>query len=161
MALSKYFNKNLKHLRQLKKISQKELADKLKIDRSTISRWENGDMDATLNYALQISELLDVDLESLLAKDLTDISNESLLNFRKEHNDLTEKYFNFVISISKEKLDSNIISMIAHILKNNNIINNVSELTSKSNEEVIAFINNNKTKLIEKKISIDIIDEKK
>lgn len=72
MALSKYFNNNLKYLRQQRKMTQQELADKLIVDRSTISRWENGDMDATINSVLQITEILDISLENLLTKDLTD-----------------------------------------------------------------------------------------
>lgn len=38
--MARFFNKNLKFIRQQKGISQQEMADKLKLDRSTISRWE-------------------------------------------------------------------------------------------------------------------------
>ena len=40
-----YFSKNLKYLRKENNISRSELADKLKINQSTIARWENDNME--------------------------------------------------------------------------------------------------------------------
>ena len=39
-----FFSKNLEYLRKEKGMSRNELADKLNVNQSTISRWENGDM---------------------------------------------------------------------------------------------------------------------
>lgn len=66
----RYFYKNLKYLRSKKKISQQELADTLKIDRSTISRWESNEMDITVGNVLKIADVFNVSLVDLVGKDL-------------------------------------------------------------------------------------------
>ena len=66
----RYFYKNLKYLRGKKKISQQELADTLKIDRSTISRWESNEMDITVGNVLKIADVFNVSLVDLVGKDL-------------------------------------------------------------------------------------------
>ena len=68
--MAKYFNANLKYIRNQKGISQQELADKIGTDRSTISRWENGEMDTPLEMAMKISEYLDIPYADFFGKDL-------------------------------------------------------------------------------------------
>ena len=70
--MPKYFNKNLKYIREKRGISQQELADKIGSDRSTISRWENNDMDATVEKALQIAKALNVPYPEFLGSDMTE-----------------------------------------------------------------------------------------
>lgn len=74
--MAEYLNKNVKHLRNSKGISQQELADKIGIDRSTISRIENNEIETTVDNALKIAEVLKVSLADLLGKDLS-IDSES------------------------------------------------------------------------------------
>ena len=69
--MARYFNKNLKYIRLKRKISQQELANKLKIDRSTISRWENDEMDITVGNAILIANFFDIPLEDFTSKDLS------------------------------------------------------------------------------------------
>lgn len=69
--MARLFNKNLKFIRQQKGISQQELANKLNLDRSTISRWENDDMDITVGNAIQISNYFNIPMEDLTTKDLS------------------------------------------------------------------------------------------
>ena len=69
--MARFFNKNLKFIRQQRGISQQELADKLKIDRSTISRWENDEMDVTVSNALQVSNFFNIPIEDFTGKDLS------------------------------------------------------------------------------------------
>ena len=69
--MARFFNKNLKFIRQQKGISQQEMADKLKLDRSTISRWENNDMDATVENAIQVADMFNISIADLVGKDLT------------------------------------------------------------------------------------------
>ena len=76
----------------------------------------------------------------------------------KNHNHINE---NNTMMNSEQKLDNNMKSLIAHILKNNNIISNISEFTNKSKEEIISFINDNKKILNDKKILIDISEDNK
>lgn len=70
--MSKFFNKNLKFIREQKGISQQELADKIGTDRSTISRWENNEMDATVEKALQVAKALNVPYPNFLGTDMTE-----------------------------------------------------------------------------------------
>ena len=73
--MSKFFSKNLKHLRTTRKISQQQLADKLEIDRSTISRWESDDIDPTVSNVIAIANLLGVPVADLVG---IDIQNDGL-----------------------------------------------------------------------------------
>lgn len=92
--MARFFNKNLKYIRQLRKVSQQELANKLKLDRSTISRWENDEMDITVGNAILIANFFDIPLEDFISKDLslTEISESDELGtlFNKNKNILNE-----------------------------------------------------------------------
>lgn len=68
--MSKLFSKNLKYLRTTRKISQQQLADKLEIDRSTISKWETGDFDPTVGNVIAIANILGVPVADLVGIDL-------------------------------------------------------------------------------------------
>lgn len=110
--MARFFNKNLKYIRQQKGISQQELADKLKIDRSTISRWENDEMDVTVGNALQIADFFNIPMEELTGKDLTVNDNNSFdeldVLFDKHKNILTEddkEYIKFIIEKRKKEID--------------------------------------------------------
>ena len=90
--MARNFNKNLKFIRQQKGISQQELADKLNLDRSTISRWENDEMDITVGNAIQISDYFNIPLE----------------DFSKHKDILTEddkEYMKFIIEKRKKEID--------------------------------------------------------
>ncbi len=71
--MARFFNKNLKYIRKMKKISQQELATKIKVDRSSISRWENNEMEATVDKAIEIAKALDVPTATFLATDMTNL----------------------------------------------------------------------------------------
>ena len=69
--MEKYFDKNLKFIRKKLKLSQQDLADKLKtINRSTISRYESGEIDPTIGNVLLISKILEVPIDELLFYDM-------------------------------------------------------------------------------------------
>jgi len=111
--MARNFNKNLKFIRQQKGISQQELADKLNLDRSTISRWENDEMDITVGNAIQISDYFNIPLEDFTARDLSvqnDIKpfDELELLFSKHKDILTEddkEYMKFIIEKRKKEID--------------------------------------------------------
>ncbi len=110
--MERYFNKNLKYIRQQKGVSQQELADKLNIDRSTISRWENDEMDVTVGNALLVSNYFNIPFEDLTAKDLTKnyqpVFDELDLLYSKNKNILTEEdkeYMKFIIEKRKREID--------------------------------------------------------
>lgn len=68
--MAEFFNKNIKFLRLSKGMSQQELADKVGIDRSTISRIENNEIETTIDNAIQFSQILNVPLPDLVGRDL-------------------------------------------------------------------------------------------
>lgn len=68
--MAEFLNENIKFLRNSKGISQQGLADKVGIDRSTISRIENDEIDTTIDNAIKIADALNVTIDDLLCKDL-------------------------------------------------------------------------------------------
>ena len=68
--MAEFLNKNIKHLRTIKGLSQQGLADKIGIDRSTISRIENNEIETTIDNAIKIADILNVSINDLLNKDL-------------------------------------------------------------------------------------------
>lgn len=76
--MANFFNKNLKYVRRQKNISQQEIANKLKIDRSTISRWENEEMEATVDRAVQVADVLGVPVDLFLSTDMSIFDSDSL-----------------------------------------------------------------------------------
>lgn len=114
--MARFFNKNLKFIRQSKGISQQELADKLNIDRSTISRWENDEMDITIGNAIKISNFFNVPMEDFAAKDLTETNNRTFdeleILFSKNKDLLTsedKEYIKFIIEKRKREIDKELV----------------------------------------------------
>ena len=110
--MERFFNKNLKYIRQQKNISQQELADKLNLDRSTISRWENDEMDVTVGTALLVANYFNIPIEDFTSKDLStgnrnDFDELELL-FDKNKDILTDEdkeYIKFIIEKRKKDID--------------------------------------------------------
>lgn len=68
--MAEFLNNNVKFLRNKKNISQQYLADAIGVDRSTISRIENGEIETTIDNAIKIANTLGVSLIDLVSKDL-------------------------------------------------------------------------------------------
>ena len=109
--MARLYNKNLKYLRQQKGISQQELADRLKLDRSTISRWESDEMDITVGNAIQIADFFNIPIERFTSCDLS-IDNKTFdeleLLFSKNKDILTKDdkdYIKFIIAKRKKEID--------------------------------------------------------
>lgn len=67
------FGLRLKMLRNDMKLSQEDVGDFLKMDRSSIGKWENESSQPTFETLVQLSNLFDVSTDYLLGK--TDIKN--------------------------------------------------------------------------------------
>lgn len=106
-----YFSKNLEFLRKKRSLSRSELSDKIKVNQSTISRWENGDMGVTVDNAYDIASFFGVSIADLTGKDLTHEQpsfDELELLFSKNKNILTEddkETIKFVIEKARRKVD--------------------------------------------------------
>lgn len=111
--MARFFNKNLKFIRQQKGISQQELANKLSLDRSTISRWENDEMDITVSNAIQIADYFNIPIEDFTSRDLSNNNeqknfDELELLFDKNKEILTDddkEYIKFIIEKRKKEID--------------------------------------------------------
>lgn len=66
-----FFSKNLKYLRAKKGMTKNELANKLKVNQSTISRWENGDMGVTVDNAYDVADFFNISMSDLTGKDMS------------------------------------------------------------------------------------------
>lgn len=78
--MAEYLNSNIKYLRNEKKISQQNLADEIGVDRSTVSRIENGEIETTVDNAIKLANVLNISLNDLVSKDLRFDNAEILKN---------------------------------------------------------------------------------
>lgn len=65
-----YFYDNIKHIRKSRKLSLQKMSEMIKVNPSTISRWENKEMGVTVDNAYEISKILNIPLPDLIGKDL-------------------------------------------------------------------------------------------
>ena len=61
------FAENLKNLRKSKNLTQTELAEKLFTSPQTISRWESGDGEPSIDLLISLAEILDVSVSRLIS----------------------------------------------------------------------------------------------
>ena len=66
-----YFAKNLKYLREKQGISKSELSKKINVNQSTLSRWENEEMGATVDSAIDVANYFNVSMADLVGIDLS------------------------------------------------------------------------------------------
>ncbi len=78
--MAEFFNKNVKYLRTIKGLSQQALADKVGVDRTTISRIENGEIETTIDNAINIADVLNIDFQDMICKDLSKYDNSRSKN---------------------------------------------------------------------------------
>lgn len=71
-----YFSKNLQYLRKKKNLSRSDLAEKLNVNQSTISRWENEDMGVTVDNAYDVASFFDVSIADLTGEDMSSLQNK-------------------------------------------------------------------------------------
>ena len=61
------FSETLRHLRTEKGLSQQQLADRLHVERASVTNWEAGRRIPSIDMLFQIAEALEVDAATLLA----------------------------------------------------------------------------------------------
>lgn len=109
--MAEFLNNNIKYLRNLNKISQQELADRVGIDRSTISRIENNEIETTIPIAEKLAKNLNVSFSDLVSRDLTNETSkfdELEVLFNKNKNILTDddkEMIRFMIEKRKKEID--------------------------------------------------------
>ena len=86
---------NLRRIRKEKKITQKQLAEKIGVQPSAISKYETGKVSPTIEQLEKIAEVLEVPVMSLFPQsviDLRDIVGENANAKMQENQDIAEKY---------------------------------------------------------------------
>ncbi|GLI09655.1 hypothetical protein YDYSG_56870 [Paenibacillus tyrfis] len=63
----KTFAKNLRKVRTRKGLTQIQLAERLRVNNATISKWESGNYEPNLDQLVSISKELDVSIDWLLS----------------------------------------------------------------------------------------------
>lgn len=72
--MSDYFNENLKDARLKKNLSQKEVAEKIGVAKSTYSLYESGNREPNVDTIKKIADVLDVSADKLLGLETDDIT---------------------------------------------------------------------------------------
>ena len=81
-----YFNEKLKELRKNKNITQDELAEKLYVSRTAVSKWESGKGYPSIETLKDLAKFYDISIDDLLSNDeLIDISIDNMNKERKNH----------------------------------------------------------------------------
>ena len=62
------FAQRLKELRIYKGLTQKQLADILKVDRTTVMKWETGERETNFAMLIKIAEFFETSCDYLLGK---------------------------------------------------------------------------------------------
>lgn len=106
------FSKNLKFLREKKKLSQNKLAELANVNQTTIARWENEEISPSLDNILDVADALNISVANLTGVDLEKKENNSFdefeLLFDKNKDVLTEddkEYIKFIIEKRKKNID--------------------------------------------------------
>lgn len=122
--MGNYFSKNLKYLREQKKLSQNKLAEMIGVNQTTVARWEDDNRTPNLDNAIDVSETLKIPLADLIGKDL---SNSNKVILPKDDEDYKQ------------------------ILLNKGLINENDDISEEDAKRLIQFAIDNKDYLINKK----------
>ena len=69
------FGENLKKLRKNAGLSQEELADKVKVSRQSVSKWETGEAYPEMNNILQLCKIFNCEINSLVNDNMVDLDS--------------------------------------------------------------------------------------
>lgn len=67
------FGENLKNLRKAKKLSQEELAEKMRVSRQSVSKWETGDAYPEMNNLLELCKIFHCRINDLVNDSILDV----------------------------------------------------------------------------------------
>lgn len=67
------FGKKIKEIRELKGLTQAQLAHKINKDRESIARLERGGINPTYIYLMEVCEGLEITMEELMKSSLTEL----------------------------------------------------------------------------------------
>lgn len=105
--MNNFFSKNIKYMRLKLGLTKGELAKKVNVSQSTITRWENNEMGITIDNAYMLSLFFDVPLPDLIGKNLSDdvINETSENNIINKFNRLSRNDQEFIESIIEARIN--------------------------------------------------------
>lgn len=156
------FNERLKELRKNKGLTQEELASKLYVSRTTISKWESGNGYPSIDILKSLANFFEISIDELISNnEVLDLSKENIIKEKKKNINLviglleicsllflilpifSNKNGDFIESVILFKTNYNLIYYILYyLLIGLSFINGVVMLILINKE------NNNKLKLI-------------
>ena len=101
------FNEKLQELRKRKELTQEELAEKLYVSRTAVSKWESGRGYPSIDSLKAIAEFFSITVDELLS------SNEMLTRVEENHKQ-TKKQFCDLIFSCFSKIDARHIPAICN-----------------------------------------------
>lgn len=78
------FSERLRELRNSRKLSQQNLADELKISKSSVNMYERGEREPGIETLENIADFFNVDMDFLIGK--TDVANRAINGFAEKSN---------------------------------------------------------------------------
>lgn len=140
--------KNIKIFRESKGISRRELANLLNINISSVTRYENGDREPSIDNIKKIATVLQIPIDILIGDELTPVmlDDYTFSGFENRKGEYFEDIDEYIKSKDQSKLDDSITTICAHRL-NSDIENLPDEAIDKINEyiDMIALKYNKKT----------------
>ena len=101
------FGENLKKIRILKKLSQEDLAEKVKVSRQSISKWETADAYPTMNNLLELCKIFHCKINDLVNDNIVDIDSlgdevkTKVVSLKKEEQKKMKVLSKIIMIISK------------------------------------------------------------
>lgn len=96
------FGDNLKKMRKKKSLSQEELAEKVRVSRQSVSKWETGDTYPEMNNLLELCKIFKCQINDLV--------NDSIIDIDSLDEDTLEK----IVLLKKDKQDK--VKMLSKII---------------------------------------------
>lgn len=112
--MAEFLNNNIKYLRNKNGLSQQGLADKIGIDRSTVSRIENNEIETTIDNAIKIAEALNVPLYDLVGRDLR-LTNTNTPPIEEKHEEYKKILKEKGLMDDKENIDEESLNKLLKI----------------------------------------------
>lgn len=107
--LKKFVGSKIREIRKKKKMSQKELGEKIGVQHNTISSYENATNAPEQNSLFKIAQALDVKVDDLFPSFSPVVSNDELERALGMTNDLGVKDINLLKSLIEKSLSLDVV----------------------------------------------------
>nr|MBP3259251.1 helix-turn-helix transcriptional regulator [Bacilli bacterium] len=142
------FGENLRNLRKSKKISQEQLAEKVKVSRQSVSKWETGEAYPEMNNILELCKIFKCRINDLVNDSIIDLDSldedvmESVVKLKKAEQAKMKGISKAISIIAKIGRIVSIVGIVAvilvmvftpYIVKNIEVVDN--QIVYKGNEK--------------------------